>query len=445
MPGDGSRPGAVAGGARRGGRMVDGRAAGVAGGPATDRPGPRVQVRRAGRGLSRLAARVPAPWGFVLAVFGGSKVVLSLVGVIALSAWDGVPGTPPADETTMREQQDAVSPHRWVSLWFAWDSFLYDHLARLPLDRPWRDFGFPLLYPFLARPVAPLLGGHTAWTLLLISNLALIFQLYYAHQLGARLLGAGTPGGDDPAGGRRFVRYLLLLPTAFLFQAALTESLFLCLALAAFWYAEQRRWLLVGIIGYFLALSRSVGFLVVVPLALVLLREHRYRLDPRTLRRYLRRGWPLLLVPAGWLTFMAFCRWQSGDWYAYKHAQERGWGITVQNPFRVAYAALTGENSADALRVWCAVAVLVVVLAGLRRAELPYLVYTAIVVLVPLSMGPPVHKSLLRYLLAAFPVGLVLARWTRRASLDTWLTAALAVLQGALFVVWLTYWTHFII
>ena len=70
---------------------------------------------------------------------------------------------------------------------------------------------------------------------------------------------------------------------------------------------------------------------------------------------------------------------------------------------------------------------------------------TAIVVLVPLSMGPPVYKSLLRYLLAAFPVALVLARWARRAALDTWLTAGLALLQGVLFVVWLTYWTHFII
>ncbi|WP_413644751.1 hypothetical protein [Micromonospora sp. RTP1Z1] len=426
---------------------------GTAGGPATDRPRPGARLRRAGRGVSRLAARVPAPWGFVLAVFVGSKVVLSLVGVIALSAWDGVPGAPPADEAMMRAQQHAVSPYRWISLWFAWDSFLYDHLARLPLDRPWPDVGFPLLYPFLARSVGPLLGGHTAWALLLVSNLALVFQLYYAHQLGARLLGGGDAagtagaeaGGDDPAAGRRFVRYLLLLPTAFLFQAALTESLFLCLALAAFWYAERRRWLLVGIVGYFLALSRSVGFLVVVPLALVLLRQHGYRLDPRTLGRYLRLGWPLLLVPGGWLTFMAFCRWQAGDWFAYQHAQKRGWGITLQDPLWVAWHGLAGGTGADALRVWFAVAVLVIAVVGLRRAELPYLVYTVIVVLVPLSMGPPVYKSLLRYLVVAFPVALVLARWARRASLDTWLTAALAVLQGALFVVWLTYWTHFII
>ncbi|MFI7649007.1 hypothetical protein ACIBTZ_23450 [Micromonospora sp. NPDC049460] len=390
------------------------------------------------RAAARAADRVPAPWLFVVGVFLGTKIVLSLVGVLALSAFDDVPWAPPPDETTMREQQRAVSGHRGVSLWFAWDSFLYDHLARLPLDEPWRDFGFPLLYPFLARPLAPLLGGNTALALLLVANVAFLLMLYYAHRLGERLLG-------DDAAARRFVRYLVLLPAAFLFQAALTESLFLCLALAAFHYAERRRWLLVGVVGFFLSLSRSVGFFVVLPLALVLLRQHGYRLGPRALGAYLRAGWPLVLVPAGWLSYMAFCRWQSGDWFAYKHAQERGWGISVQNPLGVLWHGLTDSPPRDALRVWFAVVVLVVLVAGVHHLGLPYLTYGLIMVLVPLSMGPPVYKSLLRYLLAAFPVGLVLARWARHATADAWLTAALALLQGALFVTWLAYWTHFII
>lgn len=388
--------------------------------------------------FGRLLGRVPAPWPYVLAVFAGSKAVLSLLGVLALAAFDEVPWAPPPDEERMREQQREVSPHRWLSLWFAWDSFLYDHLARLPLDEPWRDFGFPLLYPFLARPLAPLLGGDTALALLLVANAALVGLLYYAHRLGERLLG-------DDAAARRFVRYLVLLPTAFLFHAALTESLFLFLALAAFHYAEERRWLLVGLVGYFLGMSRSVGFFVVVPLALVLLRQDGYRLGPRALWGYLRTGWPLLLVPAGWLTFMAFCRWQSGDWFAYKHAQEQGWGIRVQNPLGVLWHGLTGTPPRDALRVWIAVVVLAVLVAGARRLGLPYLVYGVMMVLVPLSMGPPVYKSLLRYLLAVFPVALVLARWASGRAVDVWLTAVLALLQGALFVTWLAYWTHFII
>ncbi|MEV0328336.1 hypothetical protein AB0H63_18105 [Micromonospora echinospora] len=33
----------------------------------------------------------------------------------------------------------------------------------------------------------------------------------------------------------------------------------------------------------------------------------------------------------------------------------------------------------------------------------------------------------------------------RHATLDTYLTAALALVQGALFVAWRAYWTHFVI
>ncbi|MFF5074261.1 hypothetical protein ACFY2R_24415 [Micromonospora olivasterospora] len=386
---------------------------------------------------AQVADRIPAPWRFAVTVFLGTKIVLTLVGVLALTAFDHLSLTPPADGWTMRDQQRAISPHRWVSLWFAWDSFLYEKLAQVPLDRPWQEFGFPLLYPFLGRALAPLLAGHTAMALLLVANAAFLLMLYYAHRLGEQLLG-------DP-GTRRFVRYLVLLPTAFLFQAALTESLFLCLTLAAFHYAERRRWLVVGVLGFFLALSRSVGFFVVVPLALVLLRQHDYRFGRRVLWGCVRTGWPLLLVPAGWLAFMAFCRWQGGDWFAYQHAQKRGWGVSVQNPLGVLWHGLAGGSVPDALRVGAAVLALVVVVAGVRRIGLPYVVYGVIMVLVPLSMGPPVYKSLLRYLLAAFPVALVLAGWTWRARVGGWLTTGLVLLQGALFVIWLAYWNHFII
>ncbi|MBM0232786.1 hypothetical protein JNW91_13515 [Micromonospora sp. STR1_7] len=391
----------------------------------------------AGRAGARLARRVPEPWPYVIGLFVGAKVLLTLLGLLVLHAWDGVPGAPPPDDALMRAQQREISGHRWISLWFAWDAHLYLRLSELPLTGPWRDFGFPLLYPFLARPVGALLGGDNALALLLISNVAFLLSLWYGYRLAELLLG-------DADAARRFTRYLVLLPTAFLFQAALTESLFVCLALAAFFYAERRRWLLVGVLGYFLAMSRSVGLVVALPLALVLLRQHDWRLGPRALLGYLRTGWPLLLLPAGWFTFMAFCRWRGGDWFAYQHAQQTGWGIRMQNPVPVLLGGLAGEPR-DAARVWFAVAVLAVLVAGFRRRELAYLVYGVLMVLVPLSMGPPVYKSLLRYLLAAFPVALVLARWARRASVDVWLTATLAVVQGALFVLWLSYWTHMII
>ena len=405
--------------------------------------GTRPPAGRLGAFLGWARERASTRWAFVAALFVGSKLLLTLVGLLALHAYDGVNVTFTPDDTLMSEQKGAISPHHWLSMWYAWDSFIYQRLASEPLDG-WHDFAFPLLYPFLARAVGFVLGGHTAIALLVVSNVAYVFLLYYAYRLAEQLLG-------DDAAARRFTRYVVLMPAAFLFQAALTESLFVGLALAAFFYAERRQWLIVGVVGFFLALSRSVGFLVVVPLALILLRQHDYRIAPRALRKalreYVRTGWPLVLVPAGWLSFMAFCRWKAGDWFAYKHAQEEGWNIVMHDPLRTLRDGLTVAEPQDAVRVWFAVIalVLVAVAFALRYLRPAYALYTLLMVVVPLTIGPPVYKSLIRYLLAAFPLCLVFARWARHATVDTYLTAALALTQGALFVVWLNYWAHFIV
>ena len=91
------------------------------------------RVAGAGRGGARLARRVPAPWPYVIGLFLGAKLLLTLLGLLVLHAWDGIPGAPPPDEAMMWAQQREVSGHRWISFWFAWDALLYLRLSELPL------------------------------------------------------------------------------------------------------------------------------------------------------------------------------------------------------------------------------------------------------------------------------------------------------------------------
>jgi hypothetical protein len=381
---------------------------------------------------------MPVHWRHAVVLFAVSKVVLTAVGVFALQAFANAPGSPPPGDLAMQQDRLGVSSHAWYSMWFAWDSFQYHRLASMPLDQPWQEFGLPLLYPMLGKVLAVPLGGDTALALLLIAEAAYLVLLAYLYRWAAHLTG-------DAATAARTTRYLVLLPTAFLFHAALTESLFVCLAVAAFYHAERRQWPLVGLLGFFLATSRSLGFLVALPLALVLLGQQDWREPGRALRAAVRGCWPLALLPAGWLTFMAFAYWQVGDWMAYQHAQETGYKIEVQDPVRTIWISLINQAPLDRTRILMALAVLALAAAGLRRPGVAYVTYTMIVVLFPMTMGPPVYKSLLRYALAAFPLALILARWTRDRTADAAATAILAVLQGAVFVLWLAYWTHTLI
>lgn len=392
----------------------------------------------------RAWGRIPSHWKFIAGLFVGSKIVLMLVGLVAIHANDMFLSVLPSDELRkyMEGAKQAVSTHATVRMWFAWDALRYWELARgsLPAHMSKQDlqFAFPPLYPLLGRGTAVLLGGRTGLALLVVSNAAFVCMLYYAYRLGERLFG-------DADTARRFTRYLVLLPAAFIFQAPFTESLFLCLTLAGFYYAERSKWLLVGIIGYFLALTRSYGFLVTIPLALVLLQQGRYQLRPKALWSYIRTGWPLVLVPAGWATFMAYSRWRTGDWFRYQHVQEQFWNLTMQNPFATLWQGLARSAPANVAQTWFAVGCLVLSVIALRYVKPAYAVYGLLLTLMPLTVGGPSYRSLIRYLVVVFPVALVFAIWGRRRAIDTYLTAALAVLQGALWVTWLAYWTTFII
>jgi hypothetical protein len=395
-----------------------------------------------GRGR-RAWQRIPAHWRFIGGLFVGAKVVLTLVGLMAIHANDRfLLANPTLDPRVMEANKHAATSHEWLSMWFAWDALNYWQLARGALFTHAHDwdlgFAFPPLYPLLGRGVSLALGGRTALALLLITNVAFVLLLYYAYRLGERLFGE-----EDAA--RRFTKYVVLMPAGFIFQAAFTESLFLCLVLASFYYAERGKWLLVGILGYFFALTRSYGFLVTIPLALILLQQGGYRLHPRALWGYVRTGWPLALVPAGWLTFMAYCRFATGDWFRYQHEQEQGWHISVHNPLPTLWGGLTSSWPTDRFQVSFAAACLVLGVIAIRYVKPAYAAYAVILIMMPLSIGPGGYQSLIRYAVVIFPVALVLAVWSKRREIDTYLTAGLALVQGALFVVWLNYWTFFMI
>jgi hypothetical protein len=385
-------------------------------------------------------ARVPPHWRFVLALFLGTKVVVTLVAIVAVHAFDGMKWALSPDFVAWYDNgHNAIAADRAVSVWFPYDAVWYVHLVQTPLAGPDADllvqFCFPPLYPWLGKLLAPLVAGSAPVALFLISNGAFLFLLYYAYRLGERLWG-------DAEEGRRFTRYLVLMPTAFVFQAALTESLFLCLVLACFYYAESRRWLLAGVLGFFAALTRSIGFLLAIPLGILLLEQAGYRL-----RRPLWKGWPLVLVPGGWLAFMAYSRWRTGDWQRYQHLQESRWGITLQNPLHLLYSGLVhGGITEDSVRLWFAAASIVLMFVAVWYLRPAYVVYGLIFVLMPLAVGPDAaYRSLLRYLLVVFPLALLFARWARRPAVDPYLTAGLALVQGALLVTWAIDWTGFIV
>lgn len=168
---------------------------------------------------------------------------------------------------------------------------------------------FPL-YPMATRVLGFLLGGRPLAAALIVSNLAFLGALLALYAL--------TELEHSTEVARRAVLYAALFPTSFFFLAPYSESLFLLLAVSAFLAARRGRWWAAGLLGLGAALTRSIGVVLAVALAVEALhqrREGRRRVEGALL-------WSTLPV-LGMLGYLAFWQVKAGDWFAPFSGQSR--------------------------------------------------------------------------------------------------------------------------
>jgi hypothetical protein len=130
----------------------------------------------------------------------------------------------------------------------------------------------------------------------------------------------------DPNASQRTVLFFLLSPCSIFLAVGYTETLFLALALPA-WLAVQRRsWPIAAILTALATTVRVSGLFLAVAIAL------QFALTVRTRRRWSPLPW--LALPAlpialyGWYLYA-----HTGDWMAWKHAEDRGWYRDFHTPW----------------------------------------------------------------------------------------------------------------
>jgi hypothetical protein len=327
-----------------------------------------------------------------------------------------------------------VPPAGWgrlLSAWERWDGQWYLRIidaGYAPADDP-PSAWFPV-YPYLARLVRPVLGDSSIVAALVVSNLAFLAALVLFHRL--------TAAEYDEGRARRAVLYLAISPCALFFLAPYSESLFLLFALATFWAARRQRWALAGLAGALASGTRSVGFLLALPVAIEALRAARSRQGRARWSTLLRGAGGAALVPAGLVAYLAYWEVRRGDALFPLRVQRTSWGHEPWWPWRtlaegVRQARFLGEYpnghfQLDVLLVGFALGLAVWVL---WRTPLSYSVWTVASMLVPLSTPIP-NRVLLsdpRYFLVLFPLTWALVHLAERLRAHV---AVVAVSSGLL-------------
>ncbi len=250
---------------------------------------------------------------------------------------------------------------------------------------------------------------------------------------------------SDAAVARRTVLYIAIFPTALFFSAIYTESMFLLFAAASFYFARQRTWWWAGIFGALASVTRIVGVLLIPTLLIEFGRAHgltwRALIDVSSARLALATAWEqrgsvlaIGLTATGLLAFIAYNWLAFDDPLAFMKVQE-GWRRHFVGPLVATLRSVALLTMRDfAFRAALDLGAMALTLAALpliwRRLHPGYAIYVALVVLLPAASWNPYSWSIARYILAAFPIFMLLGMIGRRPIVHHAITATSAIGLG---------------
>ncbi len=317
-----------------------------------------------------------------------------------------------------------------LAVWGRWDAVHYLDIATNGYHGTDMAF-FPLL-PLLIGILGKIMGNHLIAGLV-ISNVALFFALLFLYKL--------VEHEFDRTVARRAIFYISIFPTAVFFSAVYTESLFLMLTVASFYYMRERRWWLAGAIGLLASLTRIEGVLLAVPFAIEWWSAYRENAVAGAKNLV-----PIVLIPLGLVLFMVYLWVLNGDPLYFSHVQSH-WNrqlaapwTSIGNSFHKIATSVGPQTVAQQILELVFTALMIGVLAGgWRKLKASYVAYMGLSVLMPLCTSS--LMSMPRFALVLFPMFAIMALWGGRPRINNAIVALSLPLLGlftVLFADW--YW-----
>jgi hypothetical protein len=357
---------------------------------------------------------------YCLALFFVSRLVLTLIGTASRVL---------LDKLTNYNPSWIYSKHLWLDVWGIWDTGWYLMIAKHGYSASLSPdintlnqatYAFFPLFPILIR-IIPLDIYISA---ILISNISLLLTSFFLYKLVL------LEYSKDVA--NKAVFWLFCFPSSFLLSAALSESLFLFLVVLCFYLAkrESPNWVATGVVGFFLALTRPNGFLVMVPLVYEYLKSIDFMLKVMK-----KSALALMLIPLGTVAFCLYCYYLTGDWLAWVKIRASGWGHHLDNPFNLIWRALFSGDFSKAFNASYFIGIVITMLM-FRRLSLGYVIYSFLSLASVISIGMPSMHSIVRYSSVLFPIFIFFSVSIKGEYARSYATVIMLLLQGFLMVFW---------
>jgi hypothetical protein len=294
-------------------------------------------------------------------------------------------------ETTVQNQQWNIA-----SLHSGWDSYWYLDIAQngYVFNGPEKlsNIVFFPLYPQLIKVASFVFGGNYVIAGWIVSMIFLLLSLIYFVKLIKEFHAEIKP--------QLPLMFLLIFPTAFFLNSIYTESLFLFLSIASFYYALKKNFVLAGIFGFFASITRITGLLLFVPLIWEYYKNYKFQ------HIFNKKLLSIFLIPFGTFIFFIYHYVRFGDFLLFLKVESwwgRSFNINGEHFLSSANPAIS-NLIIDSCFVLFAFITTYFVFKKLRTS---YGLYMLVTLLVALSSGT--FMSIGRYILVLFPIYILLA------------------------------------
>ena len=336
---------------------------------------------------------------YILSIFFIWRISLFLI------AWVSVFFVPKNKEYVTSWLFD-IEKYNLINIWFRWDSAHYNFIATNGYQWINSTVFFPL-YPLMMRIVSYFIpfDNSTVIAGFFISNFSLLIALFYFYKL------IKLDFSDKIS--RRAILYLLIFPMSIFLASIYTESLFLMLSIASFYYARKKNYKTSSIFIFFACLTRFAGIFLFISILFEYLYQNNFKL--KFLKS--RDSFFIYLSSLGLIAYMFFLYIKFQNPFIFVNLQSE-WGRNFSPIWEIFFDSIkyifinidkffTLEYFNNLVKLSYFLLFSVISVFVWKKIRKSYALYMLISIIIPLLSGS--MASINRYVLVLFPAFILLA------------------------------------
>lgn len=355
--------------------------------------------------------------------------VVNLFGFVVLNRFNLTPDT--SYTWISPESFPVAKDSGLVDMHNRWDTFWYLDIVNngyhLNSNNTLANVVFFPLYPALIKILGTILLGNFVLAGWILSMTFLILSCSYLYKFVKEF----HPDVDPELP----ILLMLIFPTAFFFNVIYTESIFLFLTIATFYYAFRKNFYLAGLFAFLGSLAHSNGVFLALPILwkIVELNGFRNMLSPSQWRKLI----PVFFAPIGSFLFLGYDWWKFGDpmlFFKIQSAWGRSFSINWEHFSFFSHPSIANMG----IDIFLAIFIISAVVVVYRKLSPLYAIFMSTTLIAAFTSGT--LMSVGRYSLVMFPLFILLAKIKNKMILQAWIL--LSVLFFALdIILWVNnYW-----